>query len=91
MDEAQLEVTKDLVKFKIFESKEIAKAWKQKHEQMDNKLYSNVGEIDGKVFVGYSIAGELASRAIKQAGEYYKLRIDLSAGYDIGRNWAECH
>lgn len=35
--------------------------------------------------------GKLAVESIKEAGEYFKLRVPLSASYKIGRNWAETH
>jgi DNA polymerase I-like protein with 3'-5' exonuclease and polymerase domains len=35
--------------------------------------------------------GKLAVESIKEAGEYFKLRVPLSAAYKIGNNWAETH
>ena len=45
----------------------------------------------GGVFVAYSRPGELATEAVKEAGEYYKLNVELTAGYVVGKNWAMCH
>lgn len=112
-DEAQLEVTRDLVEFKWF-SKEslgwkqvedekeqekidkecIAKvnAWKYEEESKTGKIWANVHESPkGGWFTAYSRAGELASIAVKKAGEFYNLNVELTAGYDIGNSWASCH
>ena len=91
MDESQLEVTKDLVQLKTFSEEEDAKVWKKSHEASTGKILSNVGHVGDNFYVAYTKGGELACRAMKEAGEYYNLNITLSAGYDLGRNWAECH
>lgn len=46
---------------------------------------------DGRYFTSYSLAGELAAEAVKEAGEYYKLNVELTAGYMFGANWRDCH
>lgn len=112
-DEAQLEVTRDLVEFKWF-SKEslgwtqvddekeqekidkecVAKvnAWKEEEEARTGKIWANVHESPkGGWFTAYSRPGELASLAVKKAGEFYNLNVELTAGYDIGNSWASCH
>lgn len=105
-DEAQLEVTRDLVEFKWF-SKEslgwtsedddkdcLAKVnqWKAEEEARTGKIWANVHESPkGGWFTAYSRAGELASLAVKKAGEYYGLNVELTAGYDLGNSWASCH
>lgn len=112
-DEAQLEVTRNLVEFKWF-SKEslgwkevedekeqekidkecIAKvnAWKREEESKTGKIWANVHESPkGGWFTAYSRAGELASIAVKKAGEFYNLNVELTAGYDVGNSWASCH
>lgn len=112
-DEAQLEVTRDLVEFKWFpkeslgwkqveDEKEqekidkecIAKvnAWKHEEESRTGRIWANVHESPkGGWFTAYSRAGELASIAVKKAGEFYNLNVELTAGYDIGNSWASCH
>jgi len=86
-DEAQFELSKSLVKFKMFATEEEAKAFKE-----EGKVWSDVGHApDGRYYRAYSIVGELASKAITEAGKYYKLNVELTAGYQIGRNWANCH
>lgn len=92
MDEAQLELSKNLAKFKVFNTEDEAKAWKIKQEEVTSKHMSDIGHLsDGRYFVGYSIAGELAAKAVKAAGDYYKLNIELTAGYQLGDSWAKCH
>jgi hypothetical protein len=87
MDEAQIELSKDLVKFKIFATEDEAKAF---HEE--DKTWSDVGHApSGKIYRAYSIVGEMAAQAVVEAGQYYNLDVELTAGYQIGRNWAECH
>lgn len=87
-DEAQLEVSKALVQFKMFATKEEAQAFKDGQD----KVWSDIKDSPkGGVFVAYSRPGELATEAVKEAGEYYKLNVELTAGYVVGKNWAMCH
>lgn len=85
-DEAQLEVTKDLVKWKMFDTEEDAKAFKK-----DHPTWSDVGHSAKGYYVGYCHAGELATQAVTEAGKYYKLNVELTAGYMLGTTWANCH
>lgn len=85
-DEVQLETRKSSVVFKKFVSEEAAKAFKE-----EGKIWSDVIHNERGYFKAYCRAGELAALSVKQAGEYYKLKVPLSAGYIVGRNWAECH
>jgi hypothetical protein len=88
MDESQLEVSKSLVKFKMFVTKEEAQEFRESQEN----IWSEVAESPkGGYFVAYSRPGELAAIAAKSAGEHYKLKVPLAAEYVVGRNWAECH
>lgn len=113
LDEAQLEVTADLVKFRWFrpeeiglilvedkeEQKKIDKDAKAKAEEMlkeiettEGRKWANLHESPrGGYYSAYSRPGELAAKAVHEAGRYYGLNVDLTAGYDVGRNWAECH
>ena len=91
-DEAQLEVTKDLVKFKIYKTKEECEAFKAKVEKEEGDAWGDVMETsDGRWFTSYSLAGKLAADAVKESGEYYKLNVELTAGYMFGYNWKDCH
>ena len=91
MDEAQLEVTKSLVEFNTFATKEECNQFKET-ELANGKIWSDIKEAkNGGFFVAYSRAGELASQAVHQAGRDYGLNVDLTAGYVLGRNWKDCH
>lgn len=70
----------------------IAQLKKFKQEQEANgKIWSDVMHTDKMYYVGYCRAGELAAISVKEAGEYFKLNVQLSAGYMLGTNWASCH
>lgn len=88
-DEAQLEVSKSLVQFKMFASEDAAKEFKRN----ETKVWSDIKYSDKlqKWYVAYSLVGELAARSVKEAGEYYNLNVDLTAGYVVGQSWADCH
>ena len=86
-DEAQIELTKDLVKFKMFDTEEEANNFSD-----GDNIWSDVGHSpNGKIYRAYSVVGQLAAEAVVEAGQYYNLSIELTAGYMIGRNWGECH
>lgn len=85
-DESQLEISKALVEFKKFSSEEEAKTFKDQ-----DKTWSEVIHSDRGWFRAYCRAGELATQAVLEAGKFYNLNVDLTAGYIIGRNWKECH
>ena len=104
-DEAQYEVRRSDVEFKTFKieyegtDKELRKEAEKKAEKLAkefkeaqrDKTWSDVMHTDKMYYVAYNRAGELATRAVKLAGEYYKLNVELTAGYMIGTNWATCH
>jgi len=86
-DEAQLEVRKSMVQWKKFESEEDCIKFKSE----DGKEWSEPVHNERGWFRGYCHAGELATIAVREAGRYYKLNVELSAGYILGQNWAQCH
>ena len=86
-DEAQLEVRKSLITWKKFASEEECKTFKSE----DGKVWSDPFHNDKGWFRGYCLAGELATQAVVEAGDYYKLNVPLSAGYMLGTDWASCH
>lgn len=99
-DEAQSEVTRNSVQFKVFkfegdvdsdEAKAAEKACKAFKAAQTDKVWSDVGHTDKMYYVAYNRAGELATEAVKESGQYYKLNVELTAGYMIGTNWATCH
>jgi hypothetical protein len=85
-DEAQLEVSKKMVKWKLFATEDEAKAFKKLHP-----TWSDVGHSEKGYYVGWCKAGELAIESVREAGQYYKLNVELTAGYMLGTNWATCH
>lgn len=85
-DEAQLEMHKSLVKWKLFQTEEEAKAFKA-----ENPGWSEVGHSTKGYYVGWCEAGKLIQEAVVETSRYYKLNVTLSADYILGRNWAECH
>ena len=90
-DEAQLEVSKDLVKFKRFEEKEECEKFKEE-ELTNGRIWSDVKKSPrGGWYIAYTLAGDLASQAVTQSGRYYNMVIDLTAGYMLGYNWGDCH
>lgn len=90
-DEAQLEVTKQDVVFKIFDTKEAAQEYKDLEEDETGKIWSDIGHTKKGYYVAYCRAGELATEAAREAGEYYNLNVELTAGYMVGNSWASCH
>ena len=85
-DEAQMEMQKALVKWKMFAEEKEAKEFRAQ-----NPTWSEVGHTDKGYYVGYCRAGELIQESVKEASRYYDLNVTLSADYILGRNWAECH
>jgi hypothetical protein len=85
-DEAQLELTKGLVKFKMFKTEDEAKEFRK-----NNPTWGEVSHTDKGYYSAYSLAGVLAVESVVEAGRYYNLNVDLSAGYIIHKNWYGCH
>jgi hypothetical protein len=106
-DESQLELSRQLVKLKVFPipksnkeeeqklfTKETEKAiscWKKEQETLTGLVFSDIGHNRDCFYVGYCRAGELAVKAVNDAGKYYNLNIDLTAGYMLGNSWKTCH
>ena len=102
-DESQLELSRCLIKdFKVFkftkgdeesekEAKQAAVAYKTQMEQKTCRLFSDVGHMEDYYYVGYARAGELATKAVTEAGKCFNLNIDLTAGYMMGNSWGSCH
>lgn len=90
-DEAQLEVSKQSVKFKRFATKEEAEAFKEDRMKA-GEIWSDIKDSPkGGVYVAYCRAGELAVEAVNESGRDYGMVIDLTAGYMLGNSWAMCH
>ena len=86
-DEAQLEVNREQVNWKKFDSEAECRAWTPD----DGKVWSDPVHSDKGWFKGYCRAGELATVAVRESGEYYKLNVPLTAGYMLGTSWGSCH
>jgi len=85
-DEAQVEVTKDLVKFKMFATEEEGKSFRA-----ENPSWGELAHTDKGWYSAYSLPGVLATQAVKEAGEHYALNVELTAGYIVHKNWFGCH
>lgn len=85
-DEAQVETTKDQVQFKMFKTEQEGKEFRQ-----HNPTWGELAHTDKGWYSAYSLVGVLATESVKEAGEYYKLNVELTAGYIIHRNWFGCH
>lgn len=100
MDEAQVEAHKSLVKFKVFrytdeeseaKAKEAVEKFKEEQEATTGRIWSDISHGKDNYYVALSPVGEMAVESVREAGEYYKLNVPLTAGYIVGRNWAETH
>ena len=91
-DESQIEVTKDLVKFKRFSTKEECQEFRKVEREHTGMIWSEEHESPkGGWFVAYSKPGELVVKAVEETTAYYKLKVPLSADYILGKSWADCH
>jgi hypothetical protein len=91
-DEAQLEVNKKSVKFKMFQTKEETEEFKNLRFTEFHEIWSDVKPSPkGGFYVAYCKAGQLAIESVNQSGKDYNMVIDLTAGYMLGRNWENCH
>ena len=95
-DEQQQSVNKNLVRLKYFDSEEEAIKYRKQVEEKGKFILSDVGKgfeepYLGKWFVGWSRVGELMVKGLLASGEYYNLPIELTSGYQIGKNWLHCH
>lgn len=91
-DESQCEVSKKSVKFKRFDTKEEAQAFKDEVQASTSQIWSDIKDSPkGGVFVGYCRAGQLAVESVLQSGRDFGMNVDLTAGYMIGLNWRDCH
>ena len=86
-DEAQMEVSKGLVDWKIFKEEDDAIAFKK--SSTDN--WSEVGYIGDKYFVGKSVISDLLLEAVDETTAKLKLNIPLGVEFIYGDSWATCH
>lgn len=92
LDEAQIEVSKELLKFKRFASKEECQVFRKEQKENFGLIWSEEHESPkGGWFVGYCRVGELVVKAVEETTEHYKLKVPLSADYVVGSGWNNCH
>lgn len=85
-DEAQFEVVKKLVTWKVFTSEDEAKQFKK-----TNSGWSEVGHSGDKWFVGKSKVDELLLEAVDEVNKTFKLNVPLGVEYVYGNSWGNCH
>lgn len=85
-DEAQMEVSKGLIEWKVFSDEQEAKTFKKTHEG-----WSEVGHQGQKFFVGKSIVADLLVEAVNETTAKLKLNIPLGVEYVYGTGWHSCH
>lgn len=91
-DECQIEVTKGLVKFKRFSTKEECDSFRDEQRKEHSLIWSEAHESPkGGWFVGYSLPGQLVVEAVAETSELYELNVPLSADYVLGASWADTH
>ena len=91
-DEAQIEVSKKLVKFKMFNTKEEVDEFRKEQFVEHGLIWAEAHESPkGGWFTAYSLPGQLIVEAVKETTEFYKLNCPLSADYVLGTSWANCH
>lgn len=81
-----MQVCPSLVDCIITDSEEEA----EQYEHGDDRL-SDVTHTEDKFMRGYSPVGEKMSLAIKEAAEYYSMRVPFDGDYQMGYNWKHCH
>ena len=86
-DECQNRIGKEGIKFNIFNSKEEADLFASVKEE----VCSDVREKDGRFFVATSQIGDLLARSVYEGGKYFDLNVDLSAAWQVGYTWKDCH
>ena len=87
-DEAQSEVSKKLVEFKIFNTEEEA----ENFSSDSDRIWSGIGHgKNGKFYKAWCLPAQLAIEAVNETSEYYKLNIPLGAEYMIHNRWSGTH
>jgi hypothetical protein len=89
-DEAQLYINPKLAKFKIFkeeqEAKDFVASWNEQGQ------LSEIGHTEKGYYIALpNIVSEIIDKSIKKATLLLKLNVPLGFGWQIGRNWSECH
>lgn len=85
-DEAQFEVTKDLIKWKKFADKESCSTFIKDNNEWLGPVKSERG-----YFAGYSVISDIVKEAVELTNKHYKLNVPMAVDPQFGTNWAECH
>ena len=85
-DELEEEVSKDLVKWRKFNSEEEAVSFK-----ITEGRGSEVISKGGSYFVALCEVGDVMHESMAKAGEYVNMGIPFTSDWAIGKNWAEIH
>jgi DNA polymerase I-like protein with 3'-5' exonuclease and polymerase domains len=87
-DEAQIEERTENFKFKVFDTEEEAIDFRNK----DSKFWSEVipGK-NSKFVLAWSPSAELIKKAVELTNKKFKMNVDLSADYMVGRDWKSTH
>lgn len=86
-DEAQNRISKSLVKWKKFSSKEESTGFSKDPESLAGEVVHK----GGYWWVPVSGIATLLSRSVGEGGKYLGINVDLTAAWNVGYNWAECH
>lgn len=72
--------------------KAIVAEWKKQEEANTGKIWSDISSMPrGGYYLAYSRPGELATESVREAGQYYNLNVELTAGYVVGKEWSSTH
>jgi hypothetical protein len=85
-DEAQFEVTKDLIQWKMFKEETECKDF-----VANNPEWVGPGRSERGYFAALSPVNTVVRKAVDLTNAYYKMRVPLAVDPQYGRNWAECH
>lgn len=85
-DEGQFEVTKNLIKWKLFSDEDSAKNFVKENPEWVGPGHSKKG-----YYVGLSPMNELIQKAVSETNLYYKMNVPLAVDPQYGENWKTCH
>lgn len=85
-DEAQFEVTKDIIQWKLFADKESCNEFLK-----DNPDWVGPGKSERGYYAALSEMNKIVREAVQMTNEHYKLNVPLAVDPQYGRTWAECH
>lgn len=72
-----------------FDSEEEAR--KYINDNLEDKRMADITHINDKFVTGYSEVGELMALGIKEAAEFYNMKVEFDGDYQLGFCWKDCH